>query len=73
MVKSFISTPFHGRFSLLNRRLIEAMEGGAQMHQLFSLVITDWLMPNPEKDTPFRWAVRLVLLVSVGIVVTSFG
>ena len=43
------------------------------MHQLFSLVITDWLMPNPEKDTPFRWAVRLVLLVSVGIVITSFG
>lgn len=43
------------------------------MHQLLSLVITDWLMPNPEKDTPLRWAARLVLLVSVGIVITSFG
>lgn len=42
------------------------------MYQLFSLAVVDWLMPNPEKDTPLRWIARLALIIGVALAVTSF-
>lgn len=42
------------------------------MYQLFSLVLVDWLLPNPEKDTPVRWLARIALLVLVALTFTSF-
>jgi hypothetical protein len=43
----------------------------APMHQLFSLVLVDWLLPNPEKDTPARWMVRIGLLIGVALIFAS--
>jgi hypothetical protein len=39
------------------------------MYQLFSLYLVDWLLPNPEKDTPLCWTVRIALLIGIGLLV----
>lgn len=31
------------------------------MYQVISIIFTDWILPNSEKDTPFRWTLRVAL------------
>lgn len=40
------------------------------MYQLFSLILTDWILPNPDKDTPLRWTVRIGLTMLVGLILS---
>ena len=41
------------------------------MYQTLLLTLVDWLMPNPETDTPVRWAMRIVLLVVLALAYTA--
>ena len=43
------------------------------MYQLFSLYLVDWILPNPEKDTPLRWTVRLVLGGLSGVILFALS
>lgn len=36
------------------------------MNQLLSILLTDWILPNSERDTPARHTVRIVVLLTVG-------
>lgn len=39
------------------------------MNQLLTLIVTDWILPNAEKDTPLRWIARAGMLAGAGIFV----
>ncbi len=43
------------------------------MYQLLTLCVTDWLLPNAEKDTPLRWMVRAGLLSGIGVLVATWS
>ncbi|WBQ17637.1 hypothetical protein [Sphingobium yanoikuyae] len=43
------------------------------VHQLFSLILVDWILPNPEKDTPLRWSVRIALVIGAGLILANLA
>lgn len=39
------------------------------MNQLLTLIVTEWLLPNAETDTPLRWIFRVAVLSGCGLIV----
>lgn len=42
------------------------------MYQLFTILLTNWIMPNRETDTPMHHTVRVVLLVVIAGALAKF-
>jgi len=40
------------------------------MYQVISIIFTDWILPNSEKDTPLRWTLRVALGVVTALVIS---